>query len=987
MPSSDIFGIYFTDEGTPPQIPANHVALYLKDGVLRIRDDMGDDQEVGTGAGSGCDCAEIYTILANITASAEQEFYLIQTQLDSISAAYALKTEVAAVSADLQSQIDSISGGSGFTPLNGTGMNIVPTGPDYTFNVVDYISGTEVAAISANLQTQIDNVSGGGSGFTPLASTGMTIVPTGPDYTFSVTDYISRTEVSNVTGQGFTPLAGEGIVVTPTGNDYTFSVDDYISGTEVSSVSGDLQTQIDNISGGFTPLAGTGMIITPTGSDYTFDVADYVSKTEVANVTGQLDATDDSLQSQIDAVSGALSSVTFAAEGIKGCLSVANATQVISNNGGDGVILNFGNVIQDDDNYVSDAASDWNFEAKRTGWHQFSGQLGLQTNDGQELFIFIYKNGTGVADIIDTVSSQRQNNGGGSSWYTVRWNQPVFLQAGDIIRIAARFAAGSSTTGTVGNWHWSAVLDFTSVNVGNVGGETPLWKSYVVPGVTWTNTSVTGEYFHIGNKLEIMVHGTLTGSPAGGNLRFGIPPGFTVITTSGEAPAGEVRLLNAGTLTHPGQARFLNGLDLVELDCFIDDQSTGSLYVANSAVGTAQPFAWTTGDEFWAKICLEVAETAYIGSLSNNIGTGTADVTANASIIPDVSGAYDLGSPDKPWKTGYFTDSSIFLGDDKLSTVNGVLQVNDQPVQGGGGSAQTSASTLFFDEFDGATLSQTPNTTAGQFQWAPFQGYIQLTQNVGSATGHVDWLVPITGPYYTILMNYFITSNGGADGQTVYWGTTGVGSNKGSVVGGYIVECDEFNNQVSLSHNGIDLALTGEAFVSGNNQVVIYVRNDNIQVWVNGNQRINYTGPYLGLAGERLGSNAFTGGVSNEHRLNSLSLVQFNTPFGGQIYSTEEIPTANTWIDGKTIYRKVVDLGSGPNATTKTAAHNISSVDTWINVSMTMTNASGVGYTIIQTDVSVGAPENTFVDATDVYWTTIQNRSTYTGYAILEYTK
>ena len=84
---------------------------------------------------------------------------------------------------------------------------------------------------------------------------------------------ISSSDISGGgSGTGFTPLEGEGITITSSGSDYVFSVDDYISSSEVEnissnlitdienldisltslivSVSGDLQTQIDNISGG-----------------------------------------------------------------------------------------------------------------------------------------------------------------------------------------------------------------------------------------------------------------------------------------------------------------------------------------------------------------------------------------------------------------------------------------------------------------------------------------------------------------------------------------------------------------------------------------------------------------------------------------------------------------------------------------------------------------------------------------------------------------
>ena len=51
-----------------------------------------------------------------------------------------------------------------------------------------------------------------------------------------------------------------------------------------------------------------------------------------------------------------------------------------------------------------------------------------------------------------------------------------------------------------------------------------------------------------------------------------------------------------------------------------------------------------------------------------------------------------------------------------------------------------------------------------------------------------------------------------------------------------------------------------------------------------------------------------------------------------QIYSTTE-QAIGTWIDGKTIYRKVVSCGTLPNKTDKTVAHGISNFNHIIQVS------------------------------------------------------
>ena len=43
-------------------------------------------------------------------------------------------------------------------------------------------------------------------------------------------------------------------------------------------------------------------------------------------------------------------------------------------------------------------------------------------------------------------------------------------------------------------------------------------------------------------------------------------------------------------------------------------------------------------------------------------------------------------------------------------------------------------------------------------------------------------------------------------------------------------------------------------------------------------------------------------------------------------YSTDEVKTGGKWIDGKPIYRKVVDFGALPNSTTKNVAHGVNNI-------------------------------------------------------------
>ena len=45
-------------------------------------------------------------------------------------------------------------------------------------------------------------------------------------------------------------------------------------------------------------------------------------------------------------------------------------------------------------------------------------------------------------------------------------------------------------------------------------------------------------------------------------------------------------------------------------------------------------------------------------------------------------------------------------------------------------------------------------------------------------------------------------------------------------------------------------------------------------------------------------------------------------------YSTSEVDTGYTWTDGSPIYKKTINIGALPNATTKSVAHNISNFGT-----------------------------------------------------------
>lgn len=104
------------------------------------------------------------------------------------------------------------------------------------------------------------------------------------------------------------------------------------------------------------------------------------------------------------------------------------------------------------------------------------------------------------------------------------------------------------------------------------------------------------------------------------------------------------------------------------------------------------------------------------------------------------------------------------------------------------------------------------------------------------------------------------------------------------------------------------------------------------------------------------------------------------------IYTTNE-EVIGKWIDGRPIYRKVVDIGALPNNTHKEVAHNIADLDLVIRLygCAKSTNAFAVlPYVTVEDGNYQIALEITTTDV--VVWTDY-DRSAYSGHAVVEYLK
>lgn len=113
-----------------------------------------------------------------------------------------------------------------------------------------------------------------------------------------------------------------------------------------------------------------------------------------------------------------------------------------------------------------------------------------------------------------------------------------------------------------------------------------------------------------------------------------------------------------------------------------------------------------------------------------------------------------------------------------------------------------------------------------------------------------------------------------------------------------------------------------------------------------------------------------------------------------EVYSTEE-QVIGTWIDGKPLYRKVVEMGNMTKDNYKMKAHNIQNMKyaRIVDVSMQRGNQSSGNFQLFSVG-NVGGKYNdtqvgfdTYIDSNCVYVYCNGDRTLFVGTAIIEYTK
>ena len=104
-------------------------------------------------------------------------------------------------------------------------------------------------------------------------------------------------------------------------------------------------------------------------------------------------------------------------------------------------------------------------------------------------------------------------------------------------------------------------------------------------------------------------------------------------------------------------------------------------------------------------------------------------------------------------------------------------------------------------------------------------------------------------------------------------------------------------------------------------------------------------------------------------------------------YSTAEY-IVGQWINGSTLYEKTVEFGTLPNATTKNVAHGISSPSIiFLMNGYARSNAGTILPIPHFSPIAITYGIGISIDNTNISIFTAEDRSAYTGYITIRYTK
>lgn len=200
---------------------------------------------------------------------------------------------------------------------------------------------------------------------------------------------------------------------------------------------------------------------------------------------------------------------------------------------------------------------------------------------------------------------------------------------------------------------------------------------------------------------------------------------------------------------------------------------------------------------------------------------------------------------------------------------------------------------------------------------------------------------------------------------------------------------DEFS-EYTKTENLAAVALSNDYTDLDNQPTIPTVNNATLTIKQNGSTLATFTANSSTSATASISSPVITMTDTDPGEGSTLAANNFIGVYGDEPiildYSTSEVDSGSKWIDGSAIYKKTVNLGDLPNNTTKTVPHNIANFSTLVRLEGNFTNGTN------SAPIPYSAPTATktvqaYVDATNITIGTGEDRSTYSGYVTLYYTK
>lgn len=208
-------------------------------------------------------------------------------------------------------------------------------------------------------------------------------------------------------------------------------------------------------------------------------------------------------------------------------------------------------------------------------------------------------------------------------------------------------------------------------------------------------------------------------------------------------------------------------------------------------------------------------------------------------------------------------------------------------------------------------------------------------------------------------------------------------------------------NQWLTSETGSNGNTIGLPFNTGGNPLNSVKSNENLQYSTDqrgGSQAHNNEDPYevdcwiikcansIGLVGEVTSDINDTNSASAP---NAKTVKDYVDNKVVDVYSTDEIKTNKVWIDGKPIYRKVINMGDLPSNSSKIINHNIKNIDFVTSISglgVTSTNHYNIPFSPNEAMFS-GLSVSMRASSTEISVSVNKTVSGHTVYGIMEYTK